>query len=34
MAPGWYVLCASAPGDPQDLDAWQRQPVLANGNGR
>jgi Condensation domain len=34
MAPGWYVLCASGPGDPQDLDAWQHQPVLTDGNGR
>jgi hypothetical protein len=34
MAPGRYVICGRAPEDPSDLAAWQRQPVLAHGDGR
>ncbi len=34
MTPGWYVICDGAPDDPLDLAAWQRQPVLAAGDGR
>jgi hypothetical protein len=34
MAPGRYVLCASAPRDPADLTGWQHQPELTNGDGR
>jgi hypothetical protein len=34
MAPGHYVMCASAPADPADIDQWSRQPVLARGDGR
>jgi hypothetical protein len=34
MAPGHYVICARAPADPQDLAAWRRQSVLAEGDGR
>jgi hypothetical protein len=34
MAPGRYVICARAPADPRDLAAWQRQTVLAEGDGR
>jgi hypothetical protein len=34
MAPGRYVLCAASPSDPADLTGWQRQPVLAEGDGR
>ncbi len=34
MAPRRYVICAGAPGDPDDLAAWQRQPVIADGDGR
>ena len=34
MAPTRYVICASAPQDPDDLEAWRRQPVLAEGDGR
>jgi hypothetical protein len=34
MAPGWYVLCASTPADPRDLEGWQNQPELSRGNGR
>jgi hypothetical protein len=34
MAPGRYVICATAPQDLTDLDAWRRQPVLAEGDGR
>ncbi|HEX6686256.1 MAG TPA: hypothetical protein VF062_26020 [Candidatus Limnocylindrales bacterium] len=34
MTPGWYVICDGAPNDPLDLAAWQRQPVLAAGDGR
>jgi hypothetical protein len=34
MAPGRYVVCATAPRDPADLDEWRRQPVLVEGDGR
>jgi hypothetical protein len=34
MTPGRYVICAGAPADPADLAAWQRQPVIACGDGR
>src|SRR5216683_2792396 len=34
MAPGWYVLCASAPHGPGDLTGWQHEPVLSDGDGR
>jgi hypothetical protein len=34
MAPGRYVLCASAPPAPRELAAWQREPVLTDGDGR
>lgn len=34
MAPAHYVICERAPDDPSDLSAWQRQPVLAQGDGR
>jgi hypothetical protein len=34
MAPGWYVLCASAPRDPGNLTGWQHEPVLSDGDGR
>jgi hypothetical protein len=34
MAPRWYVVCDGAPDDPSDLAAWQRRPVLAEGDGR
>jgi hypothetical protein len=34
MTPGRYIICASAPGDPSDLAAWRRQPVVADGDGR
>jgi hypothetical protein len=34
ITPGSYVICGHAPGDPGDLRAWQRQPVLAEGAGR
>ena len=34
MTPGHYVICAAAPADPDDLPAWQQQPVLAEGDGR
>lgn len=34
MAPGRYVICDRAPADPRDLAAWQRQTVLADGDGR
>jgi hypothetical protein len=34
ITPGWYVICDGAPADPLDLAAWQRQPVLAAGDGR
>jgi hypothetical protein len=34
MAPGRYVICAHAPGDVRDLTGWQRQAVVAEGDGR
>ncbi|HKN51738.1 MAG TPA: condensation domain-containing protein [Amycolatopsis sp.] len=34
MAPQWYVLCADAPADPADADAWRARPRLAEGSGR
>ena len=34
MAPGRYVICESAPGDVRDLAGWQRQAVVAEGDGR
>jgi hypothetical protein len=34
MAPGRYVICDGAPATPRDLAAWQRQPILAEGDGR
>jgi hypothetical protein len=34
MTPGRYVICAAAPGDVRDLAGWQRQTVLAQGDGR
>jgi len=34
MAPGRYVICDGVPGDPSDLAAWQKLPVLADGAGR
>ena len=34
MTPGRYVICARAPADPRDLAGWQRQTVLAEGDGR
>jgi hypothetical protein len=34
MAPGRYVICASAPADVRDMAAWQRQAVVAEGDGR
>jgi hypothetical protein len=34
MTPGRYVICAAAPGDVRDLAGWQRQPVVAEGDGR
>lgn len=34
MAPGRYVICAGPPADPDDLASWQRQPVIADGDGR
>jgi hypothetical protein len=34
MAAHWYVLCDQAPDNPLDLAAWQRQTVLAEGDGR
>jgi hypothetical protein len=34
MAPGRYVICASAPSDVRDLAGWQRQAVVAEGDGR
>lgn len=34
MAPHRYILCDRAPDDPRDLAAWQRRPVLAEGDGR
>lgn len=34
MAPSRYVICATAPSDVRDLPGWQRQAVLAEGDGR
>jgi Condensation domain len=34
MAPGRYIICARAPGDVHDLAGWQRQAVVAEGDGR
>jgi hypothetical protein len=34
ITPTRYVICASAPEDVDDLEAWRRQPVLAEGDGR
>ncbi|MEZ0113892.1 hypothetical protein ABH920_007926 [Catenulispora sp. EB89] len=34
MTPARYVICATAPDDLDDLAAWRRQPVLAEGDGR
>jgi len=34
IAPGRYVICATAPSDVGDLAAWQRQTVVAEGDGR
>lgn len=34
MTPGRYVICAAAPADLDDLTGWQRQPVIAEGDGR
>jgi hypothetical protein len=34
MAPSRYVICAGPPADPDDLASWQRQPVIADGDGR
>jgi Condensation domain len=34
MAPGRYVICERPPADPDDLASWQRQPVIADGDGR
>jgi hypothetical protein len=34
IAPGRYVVCASAPDDVDDLDSWRRQPVISEGSGR
>jgi hypothetical protein len=34
IAPGRYVICAGPPADPDDLASWQRQPVIASGDGR
>jgi hypothetical protein len=34
MAPARYVICARAPGDVRDLAGWQRQTVVAEGDGR
>jgi len=34
MAPGRYVVCARAPADVRDLAGWQRQAVVAEGDGR
>jgi hypothetical protein len=34
VTPTRYVICASAPDDVEDLAAWRRQPVLAEGDGR
>jgi len=34
MTPMRYVICAAAPDDLDDLAAWRRQPVIAEGDGR
>jgi hypothetical protein len=34
MAPSRYVICAGPPANPDDLASWQRQPVIADGDGR
>lgn len=34
MAPSRYLICAGPPADPDDRASWQRQPVIADGNGR
>jgi Condensation domain len=34
MTPGRYVICDGAPDDLSDLAAWQRLPVLGDGDGR
>lgn len=34
VAPGRYVICDRAPGDPADLAGWQHQTVIADGDGR
>jgi hypothetical protein len=34
MTPTRYVICATAPDDVDDLAAWRRQPVIAEGDGR
>jgi hypothetical protein len=32
--PAWYVVCAGAPPQLSDLDAWSGRPVVAEGDGR
>lgn len=34
MTPRWYIICDGAPANPDDLHAWQKRPVLAQGPGR
>lgn len=34
MAPSRYVICDRAPSDVRDMAGWQRQPVVAEGDGR
>jgi hypothetical protein len=34
MAPSRYVICAGPPPDLCELSSWQRQPVIASGDGR
>jgi len=34
IAPGRYVVCATAPDELDDLDSWRRQPVVSEGSGR
>lgn len=34
VTPHRYVVCAQAPADVHDHDAWRRQPVVAEGDGR
>lgn len=34
IAPGRYVVCATAPDDVHDLDAWRRRPIVSEGSGR